>query len=636
MRRRTLLRLLPAALVGACTAGEIALPAPPAGASATAIQGGVRLTWDPVEGASRYLVVASTSENLTRANAQLVIEDAESPLSIGALSSTAWYFRIVAVRAGLRSAESPVISAAPVPVGTSGLVPLLLPMWTATNADPSAHFGYPAIGAGDVDRDGFDDILVGSMFTGSGGTAFLYRGGPDGPSLAPDWARASTMTGAHFGKGLSAGDIDGDGWIDLVVGAAEHQEAFANEGRAWVYRGTGDASFFEANDLWSQPGGQVNAFTGRFTAIAGDVNGDGRDDFVVERHALDSPQVNEGYIGVWYGTTGPIPAAADWEDEGDQADAFFGYALSPSRGDANGDGYDDLLAGAFQWDTADNDAGAAFLYPGGRGGLEPAPSWSAFGEDPSSLFGSSLAFAGDVNGDGFDDIVVGAHDFGADDRGKAYLFLGGPGGPSVEPAWTYEGTAINENVGMGVGAAGDVNADGWADVVVGAYNAAEGAPSAGRVDLFLGSATGLAAQPQWSWVNTRASEAAGGIAGSAGDVNGDGSDDLLVGVVSFEGFPVDNGHARLWLGPPASGPAFSLVPSLAGRTVTLTLGSASNPGASAMSCTLDWGDGEQDVSDCTGAPWSHEYAAGDTYEIRLRAGNAWGLFGETYAIVHVR
>lgn len=629
MKRRRLLGLVPALFVAACSAGELVLPGPPEAASATALQGGARLTWSDVPGADRYVVFGVTSASSAGTT---TVDGAVSPLELTDLAGGPWHFRIVAVKDRFRSPASAELSVTPLAVGTAGLVPLDAAASVLSHEDPAAHFGFPAVGAGDVDADGFDDLLVGAMFTSSGGTAHLYRGGPDGLDVAPAWMRASTQTNAHFSKGLaSPGDVNGDGWLDLLVGAAEHDGAFSNEGRAWLYPGTGDASFFSGTDIWTDSAGQTSTFMARFVAPAGDVDGDGIDDFVVSLHAHNAPSVNEGRVSVWYGSTEPFPIAPDWMEELDQADAFFGYALSPVRGDADGDGYDDLLAGAWEWDTtADVDAGAVFLYRGGPTGLDADPSWNAVGEGPANRLGGAVSFVGDVNGDGFDDAIAGAHLFEADDRGRAYLFTGGPEGLSPAAAWTYDGVD-GEQLGMGVGGAGDVNGDGFADVLVGANASDAGAVDAGRVLLFLGSPSGLAVTPSWEWVGTEADGFAGGAVASAGDVNGDGSDDFAVGVVSFENVDVVDGKVHVFLGPPREGPSVTV-----GGAGTAQSPFASFTPALPSICTWDWGDGSapEIVDPCEPsdlvAP-AHEFAEPGDHVVRLRVESPYGVTGEAFA-----
>ena len=651
MRRLRLLRLLPAVAVTACAAGELVLPpgTGPETGTARAGHGFVRLTWGEVPGAERYRVVAARDPSISRANVSEIpgsvqAEAIQPPLDLAGLTGGPWYFRIHAVRDGLASADSPVLAATPLVAGTGGLVPSLAPSWVATNGDPAAQFGYPATGAGDVDGDGFGDLLVGAMFAGDGGTAFLYLGGPDGLDPEPAWERASIQTGAHFAKGLSSpGDVNGDGWSDLLVAAAEFDDPTDNEGRAWLFHGTGDGDFFAETAAWSEDSDQNSSYMGRFAMPAGDVNGDGLADFAVSQHAHNAGEIDEGRVVVRYGSTAPLSPQPEWMAESNQADAFFGYAMSPEPGDIDADGYDDLVVGAWEWDVSPTlqEVGAFYVFPGGPGGLATVPSPMIEGEAPGDRFAGSVSHVGDVNGDGHGDVLAGAYLHGPA-SGRVYLYLGGAEGLQTSPAWTYDGTGA-ERLGMGVGAAGDVNGDGYADLLVGAHRSSAGAPDGGRVLLFLGGPDGPADAPSWEWIGTDPDGWAGGTVGRAGDVNGDGVDDLAIGVASFEGAPIVNGRARVFLGAPAAGPDVSAggpIDAVAGSTVAPSASFTDAATAGAARCAWDWGDGtpEETVDPCpkidAGAR-SHAYAAKGSYVLRIRVENAAGLAGESFTTIRV-
>ncbi|HEY3352732.1 MAG TPA: integrin alpha, partial [Polyangia bacterium] len=142
-----------------------------------------------------------------------------------------------------------------------------------------------------------------------------------------------------------------------------------------------------------------------------------------------------------------------------------------------------------------------------------------------SELGTSVAAAGDVNGDGYADVIVSAPyfqptAFGAD-RGRVYVFLGGPAGLAATPAWTVTGDQDYARFGLVVAGAGDVNGDGFDDVIIGAPFYDHGAADTGRATVYLGSAAGLGATPAWTIYGDAAGALLGAVAG-AGDVNGDG------------------------------------------------------------------------------------------------------------------
>jgi hypothetical protein len=189
----------------------------------------------------------------------------------------------------------------------------------------------------------------------------------------------------------------------------------------------------------------------------------------------------------------PAAAAAahrlDWTVDGDQAGAELGFSVA-SAGDVNGDGFDDVIVGAQSWDNGQQAEGRAFLYLGSAVGLSRAPAWRGEGDDVGAHFGGSVATAGDVNGDGYDDVIVGAYNFSnpVGGEGKAFLYLGSPFGLTETSAWTNEGNQFDAWYGYSVGTAGDVNGDGYDDVVVGAPYADEGEFLEGKGFLYLGSA----------------------------------------------------------------------------------------------------------------------------------------------------
>src|SRR6185503_1880637 len=155
--------------------------------------------------------------------------------------------------------------------------------------------------------------------------------------------------------------------------------------------------------------------------------------------------------------------------EGNQAGGYFGYSVA-SAGDVNGDGFGDVIVGAEAYDNPESNEGRAFVYLGSSSGLSPAPDWSAESNQASSYYGSSVASAGDVNGDGFGDVLVGAprYDSPESNEGRAFLYLGSASGPAAAPIWTAESNQVGTDFSRSMASAGDVNGDGYGDVIVGA------------------------------------------------------------------------------------------------------------------------------------------------------------------------
>ena len=133
-------------------------------------------------------------------------------------------------------------------------------------------------------------------------------------------------------------------------------------------------------------------------------------------------------------------------------------------GDVNGDGYADVIVGAQGYSSH---TGRAYVYHGGPSGLSASPAFTATGEGPDNFFGAAVAGAGDVNGDGYANVIVGAYGYSGE-TGRAYVYHGGPSGLSASPAFTATGAATDENFGLSVAGTGDVNGDGYANLIVGA------------------------------------------------------------------------------------------------------------------------------------------------------------------------
>ena len=240
--------------------------------------------------------------------------------------------------------------------------------------------------------------------------------------------------------------------------------------------------------------------------------------------------------GVYPLTIDSLVTTPAWTGTGDENGAQYSRSAA-TAGDVNGDGYSDVLVGAFFHDAGAGsgaDRGRAYLYLGSAGGLATSPAWTVSGDENSAHYGWSVATAGDVNGDGYADVIVGAysHDGGggaAANRGRAYLYLGSASGLATSPAWTTSGDDNNGSYGYSVATAGDVNGDGYSDVVVGAYTHDAGAGAdRGRAYLYLGSAGGLATSSAWTVSGDENNALVGASVATAGDVNADGYADVIV------------------------------------------------------------------------------------------------------------
>ncbi len=240
-----------------------------------------------------------------------------------------------------------------------------------------------------------------------------------------------------------------------------------------------------ASPTWIMPGPQAGARFGTAVAAAGDVNGDGFGDVIIGAAGITATDAGDGKIFVYHGSAAGLAMTPAWTLEASQTNMTMGNAVG-TAGDVNGDGFDDVIIGAPLFDNGENDEGRAFVYLGSAAGLANTPAWTGESNQASAQFGTSVGTAGDVNADGFADVIVGAHSFdnGQADEGRAFVYHGSASGLSATAAWTSESNQASASFGRSVAGAGDVNGDGYADVIVGANLYANVQPSQGRAFVY--------------------------------------------------------------------------------------------------------------------------------------------------------
>jgi hypothetical protein len=393
--------------------------------------------------------------------------------------------------------------------------------------------------AGDVNGDGYGDVIVGSTQFSNGhaqeGATFLYLGSPSGVGSSAFLRFESNSINAQMGESVStAGDVNGDGFSDMILGISNQ----SGGGAAHIYHGgTYNVS---ALPSFSRSSGLANARLGTSVANAGDLNGDGYSDAVLGAPGAANGQAGEGLAYVHYGSITGLSPAPNVTLEEDVAGAAFGTSVA-SAGDVNGDGYADVVVGA----PLSGGIGRAYLYMGGPAGLSASPTLVLDGT-PGSGFGTSVFKAGDMDCDGFSDVIIGAPGIGS-----AYIHKGDPTGLDPVPHVTLVGPVAGSGFGSAVCTAGDVNGDGFSDVVVGAPDYSNVQPLEGAIYVYLGDLFDVSPIPQLAFEINIGGRRMGTSVAGAGDVNGDGFFDIVVGAPNASAPELDEGAAYILYGSPA-------------------------------------------------------------------------------------
>lgn len=412
-----------------------------------------------------------------------------------------------------------------------------------TGASDSA--GGAVAGAGDVDGDGLEDVLVGAWREDTAedadcGAAWLLYGPVTGGSGDDADARLTgTSFGAWAGRSVAgAGDVDGDGYDDLLIGAYGDDDGSSDAGAVYIVFGgvTGDLDLSAADiKLTGEDSGD---YAGYAVAGAGDVDGDGLADLIIGAHRDEDGGTSSGSAYLIFGgiTASTSLSGADVQLVGESNSDYAGYSVG-GAGDVDGDGLDDVLIGATGEDTDGSAAGAVYVVLGGvSADLDlSAADHKITGEDTGDWVGCSVDGAGDVDGDGLSDILIGAcqDEVGGSYSGSVYVVLGGLSGTVsvVDAHAELIGESGTDYAGESVSGAGDVDGDGLADFLIGARGDDDNGSNSGAAYLMLGGVSGYLdlSRADAKLAGEGGSDYAGGAVSGGGDVDGDGLADILVG-----------------------------------------------------------------------------------------------------------
>jgi len=385
-------------------------------------------------------------------------------------------------------------------------------------AAPNHYFGRVVAGIGDVNNDGIPDVAIGApeapSTTGTiagAGRVQIYTG-PNGAPLLLFGGLSGQVAGDNFGSAIAGWvDVNGNGVREIVVGIRKSDAGGTDSGQVKIIEATG------LTVLTLNGAAAFDEF-GAAVAVLGDFNGDGKPEFAVGAPLHDPAAPDSGRVTVYSGATGAVfltPAMTPFVVNGSLAAAQLGFAIA-AAGDVNDDGTPDLAVGA----PFDSPPGVFLTNHGSVrviSGTDASVLWTAYGSADHYQFGKAVTGIGDTNGDGHDDVLAGGPHPGFGIPGQALVLSGATGTPLL----TVNGTAGSDLFGASVAGLDDVDGDGSPDFAVGAPQVS----NQGAVTVFSGSSGKVLTRSR--------GESSGAKFGTAlapaGDFDGDGNGDLLVG-----------------------------------------------------------------------------------------------------------
>ena len=404
----------------------------------------------------------------------------------------------------------------------------------------NSYFGNSVANAGDMNGDGLNDVIVGAPYAYSGRAFIFYGGGITSGTATTeaDVKLTSDTANDWFGEFVSsAGDMNGDGLDDVIVGAPE-----ANNGRAYIFYGGVTSGTASTKASVKLTGDSASDYFGYHVSGAGDMNGDSKDDVIVGAYGDDDGGLDSGSAFIFYGgvTSGTATTKASVKLTGSSIISVSG------AGDMNGDGKGDVIAGG---------GNAAFIFYGGvtSGTAATKADVTLTSDSAGDWLGFTVSDAGDMNDDGLDDVIVGAYGYNnGTQNGAAYIFYGGvtSGTASTKASVKLTGDSAEDWFGYGLSGLGDVNGDGKDDVIVGAYGDDDGGSESGSAFIFYGGVTSGAAtaKADAKLIGDSAGDRFGVSVSGAVGANGDfgGNDDIIVGAYLDDDSGSDSGSIKIY------------------------------------------------------------------------------------------
>ncbi|HHZ94189.1 MAG TPA: hypothetical protein EYN67_01225, partial [Flavobacteriales bacterium] len=387
--------------------------------------------------------------------------------------------------------------------------------------DADDYSGKSVSNAGDINNDGYDDVIIGAYRAdpngGGSGGSYVVFGKASGWSASLDLSSLDGSNGFRLdgvdagdwsgGSVSSAGDVNNDGYDDVIIGAytadpdgkSSAGESYVVFGKASGWNASLDLSSLDGSNGFRLDGVDAGDNSGKSVSNAGDINNDGYDDVIIGAYKADPNGGNSGESYVVFGKASGWNASLDLSsldgsngfrlDGVDVAD-YSGISVS-SAGDVNNDGYDDVIIGAYLGDPNANASGESYVVFGKASGwnasldlssLDGSNGFRLDGVDATDYSGWSVSNAGDINNDGYDDVIIGAYkaDPNGSNSGESYVVFGKASGWSASldlssldgsNGFRLDGVDADDWSGWSVSNAGDINNDGYDDVIIGAHTA---------------------------------------------------------------------------------------------------------------------------------------------------------------------